>query len=107
MGCVHIAFRDWYQSKKYHSETYASSLLMLGLELNRVGMNFSFTTISDSLVTTGGNHLVNSFLEHADSSQLIFIDGDIKFQPSDIVRMLEANLDIIIEETLSDWKKVT
>jgi hypothetical protein len=68
-------------------------------------MNFSFTTISDSLVTIGRNHLVNSFLEHADSSHLIFVDDDIKFQPSDIVRMLEANLDNLIEETLSDWKK--
>jgi hypothetical protein len=49
---------------------------------------------NESLITRARNRLTNDFLA-TDSTHLMFIDADITFNPEYIVRMLNADKDII------------
>lgn len=60
---------------------------------HRVQMYYSFMQ-NESLITRGRNSLAHDFLE-TDSTHLMFIDADIGFNPNDIIKMLDADKDII------------
>lgn len=49
---------------------------------------------NESLITRGRNRLAHDFLD-SEATHLMFIDADIGFRPEDIVRMVDADKDII------------
>jgi hypothetical protein len=49
---------------------------------------------NQSLITTGRNQHADNFLK-SEYTHLLFIDSDIEFEADDIIRMLEADKDII------------
>ena len=63
------------------------------LSANHIEATFSFM-FNESLITRARNALVATFLK-TDSTHLMFIDADIRFNPADIVHMVRADKDII------------
>ena len=74
---------------------YAQSLLQLNniLRDNEIESMMSFM-FNESLITRGRNALVNQFMK-TDCTHLFFIDADIRFNPNDVIPMIEADKDII------------
>ena len=74
---------------------YTQSVLQLSNICGQhgVGLSYSFM-FNESLITRARNALVSQFLK-TDNTHLMFIDADIQFNPNDIIRMLEADKDII------------
>ena len=60
---------------------------------NRMQMYYGYMT-NESLITRARNTLAYDFLD-TDATHLMFIDADITFNPEDIVRMVNADKDII------------
>jgi hypothetical protein len=74
---------------------YVMSLLALQrlLQQNRISHDVCFH--SDSLITRARNSIVGQFLRQLDYSHLLFIDADISFDPSTVLRYLVFDKDII------------
>ena len=60
---------------------------------NGVQAQFSFM-FNESLITRARNALAHQFLK-TNATHLMFIDSDIKFNPNDIIKMLNADKEII------------
>ena len=60
---------------------------------HRVPFQYSYM-MNESLITRARNSLAYDFLE-TECTHLMFIDADIGFNPADILRMINANKDII------------
>ena len=60
---------------------------------NNIKMFYSYM-MNESLITRARNGLAYDFL-NTDATHLMFIDADISFNPNDIVRMINADKDII------------
>ena len=58
-----------------------------------IQMYYSYM-MNESLITRARNGLAYDFLQ-TDATHLMFIDADISFNPEDIVRMIDADKDII------------
>jgi hypothetical protein len=64
--------------------------------LTKLNIKFDIATIgNESLVTRGRNYFVSNFLSNPQYTHLLFIDADITFNPLSIVRMINADKDII------------
>jgi hypothetical protein len=50
---------------------------------------------NDALITRSRNSLVSSFLNATNCTHLLFIDADITFEPDQLIRMLQADKDIV------------
>ena len=75
---------------------YAKSCLDLQALCIQYGVNIKFSFLfNESLITRARNYLVDEYLHRSDCTHLLFIDSDIQFNPNDIVRMIEADKDII------------
>jgi hypothetical protein len=61
---------------------------------NQIKMYYSYMQ-NESLITRARNGLAYDFLQTPDATHLMFIDADISFKPEDIVRMIQADKDII------------
>ena len=74
---------------------YTQSIIQMGAIFgqNNIGLAFSFM-FNESLITRARNALVNQFLK-TESTHLMFIDSDINFNANDIVKMLDADKEII------------
>lgn len=74
---------------------YAQSCLTLQREFsaNNIDSSFSFM-FNESLITRARNSLVNGFLK-SDATHLFFIDADIRFNPQEVIMMLNADLDVL------------
>lgn len=60
---------------------------------HKIQMYYSYM-MNESLITRARNGMAYDFLK-SDATHLMFIDADISFNPKDIVRMIEADKDII------------
>jgi len=75
---------------------YTQSLLTLGPVLNQNGYDMAFSAMfNESLIQRGRNALAHGFMKRPECTHLMFIDADIKFNPQDIIKMIEADKDII------------
>jgi hypothetical protein len=75
---------------------YTQSVLMFQMECMRNNILVSFTLLKSSLVTQGRNLCVADFLNHEHEYEyLLFIDSDIDFNYKTIIKMIEADKDII------------
>lgn len=88
---------------------YAFSNLNLMRIAERAGLevNFQFIT-TESLITRARNDLVSTFLD-SDCSHLMFIDADIQFNPEDIIKLINHNLDLVCGGypcKMIDWDSV-
>jgi hypothetical protein len=74
---------------------------------NRILMYYGFTQ-NESLITRGRNRLTYDFL-NTDCTHLMFIDADIGFNPEDIIKMIDADKEIICglyPKKEIDWPRV-
>lgn len=60
---------------------------------NGIQMYYSYM-MNESLITRARNGMAYDFMQ-SDATHLMFIDADITFKPQDIVRMVQADKDII------------
>ena len=75
---------------------YTQAVLKFQQECLRNNILVSFTLLKSSLVTQGRNLCVADFVGHEHEYQhLLFIDSDIDFEYETIIKMLEADKDII------------
>jgi hypothetical protein len=80
-----------------HSEVsihYAQSLLELQKVCWKNNIGVTFQLMKSSLVTQGRNLCVSGFLE-SNCTHMLFIDSDIAFNPSSVLKLLELNKEII------------
>jgi hypothetical protein len=74
---------------------YMISLINLLTRLSQAGIPATFEiAANESLITKARNILVEGFLK-SDASHLLFLDADLGFQADDVIRMIQADKDII------------
>lgn len=89
---------------------YVESLLPLVIELMRKSIGIHFTTSKGALVVPGRNLCVDFFLKQTSATHLLFIDSDMSWRTSDVIRMLEhGHLDVIgamCPKKEYDWERI-
>jgi hypothetical protein len=76
--------------------SYTDSMIELGMVLREAGHSFSFIYLSnESLIQRARNTLAWYFLNTTNASHLFFIDADLGFEAKDVLRMIDADKDII------------
>ena len=96
-----------------HSECsihYTQALLKFQQECMLRNILVSFSLLKSSLVTQGRNLCVNGMLEEGDKyTHLLFIDSDIEFKFETIMKMINADKDVIANPyplKHVDWQKI-
>ena len=96
-----------------HSEAsihYVQALLQFQQQCLIRNIMVSFSLMKSSLVTQGRNLCVNGMLEEKDKyTHLLFIDSDIEFKFETIMKMIQADKDVIAcpyPLKHIDWQKV-
>jgi hypothetical protein len=75
--------------------TYVASLAQTGATFIRHGLGLLYQyRMNDALVANARNLLAHQFLQ-SEATHLMWIDADIGFNPTDIVRMVLADQDIV------------
>lgn len=78
------------------TEGYMRSLLGLSHSLRDYGVDMDLTVLGgDSLITRARNGLVGHFISEKKFTHLLFIDDDLCFDPSLILRMLASELEVV------------
>jgi hypothetical protein len=92
------------------TEPFFTSFLKLQLAAGQLGLKYSIRTIvNDSLVTRARNTLVAHFLANTEATHLMFIDADIRFQPEDVIRLLQHQKPVIggsYPKKTIDWASI-
>lgn len=75
---------------------YTNSLMKLQQQLmdRRITFGYMFR-YNESLITRARNALVHHFLYATEFTHLLFIDSDIGFDPDEVLKMVDADKDII------------
>jgi hypothetical protein len=74
---------------------YTAGILNMAAQFGRAGMQMCYSYMqNESLITRARNSMAYDFLQST-ATHLMFIDADITFNSADIVRMVEADKDII------------
>ena len=74
---------------------YTSGIMQLVGACGQNGMKMYFSfMMNESLITRARNSMAFDFLK-SDATHMMFIDADISFNPNDVVRMVQADKDII------------
>ena len=75
---------------------FTQSLITLGHTLQSNGISMGFSAMfNESLIQRGRNALAHTFMTNKQYTHLMFIDADIKFNGHDLVKMIQADKDII------------
>ena len=74
---------------------YTMGVLNMAGEFGKAGVQMYYSyMMNESLITRARNGMAYDFLQ-SDATHLMFIDADISFNPADIIRMIQADKDII------------
>lgn len=74
---------------------YTTGILNMAAQFGRAGIQMCYSYMqNESLITRARNSMAYDFLQ-SDATHLMFIDADITFNSADIVRMVQADKDII------------
>lgn len=66
------------------------------LSFNACGINFGFLSIGgESLITRGRNSILAKFYHDHSFTHLLFLDGDVLLKGEDLIKMINANCDVI------------
>lgn len=75
---------------------YMESMLGLVNHLTQAGIGMEFYTIPfDSLIPRARNASLTRFMKSKDSTHILFIDADVQFHSSSVVKMLREDKDVI------------
>ena len=75
--------------------SYTLGMIQMVAQFTQAQVPFQFAyMMNESLITRARNSLAHDFLQ-SECSHLMFIDADIGFNPMDILKMINANKDII------------
>lgn len=89
---------------------YALSMIRLAEVLTQKEISFECGAIqNDALITRARNTLADYFLK-SDATHLVFIDGDIGFNPSDLLEMLDADKPVVCglyPKKEINWPRIT
>jgi len=90
---------------------YAKSLL--GLQHACLRHTITLTVLmqgGDALITRARQNIVTHFLENPDTTHLLFVDADIGFEPDQVFRLLDCDVDMaaaVYPTKHIDWPKFT
>ena len=94
------------------TSVYTTSLMRLQLACQQAG-NIDLTAnllSGDALITRARQNIVAHFLENPSATHLLFIDADIAFDPAQVFRLLNFNVDLaaaVYPTKRIDWEKVS
>lgn len=74
---------------------------------HNVNLNYQFTT-SESLITRARNNIADIFL-NSECSHLLFIDADISFDPMDVIKLINHDIDVVCggyPAKMFDWNSI-
>jgi hypothetical protein len=72
------------------------SFLTAMTDLLRAGVPHALVTIgNESLITRARNTLISAFYARPEHSHLLFIDGDVRIEPHDIIRLVQHGKDVV------------
>ncbi len=77
------------------TEPFFMSFLKTAIGFKEIGLKFSVSTLSDSLISRARNQLVAKFMANKEYTHLMFIDVDLSFNPDDILKMLWHDKEIM------------
>jgi hypothetical protein len=78
------------------SDKTAVSLFNLGKTLVRNSIDHALLSLSnESLITRGRSKMANFFLNNTEYKYLFFLDSDIGFDPTDVLKLLSHKKDIV------------
>lgn len=90
--------------------SYLTSILNTTRLLSQCGIKCGIKTIAnESLITRARNTIVAYFLTQTEYTHLLFIDADISWDPSAIIRLLGADKDVIsgiYPKKAYNWEKI-
>jgi hypothetical protein len=92
------------------THVYVNSLLKLMGSKEKQGFGLGlFAAAHDSLITRSRNALVKSFLDATAATHLLFIDADIGFEPSAVLRLLQFDVEVaagMYPLKVVDWARI-
>ncbi len=94
------------------TSVYTTSLMRLQLACQQAGnIDLTVNLLSgDALITRARQNIVAHFLENPSATHLLFIDADIAFDPAQVFRLLNFNVDLaaaVYPTKRIDWEKVS
>lgn len=79
------------------SDLTSTGLYKTAKHFERIGLkNGLLMVANESLISTGRSNLSNFFINNTDFTHAMWIDADIGFQPEDILRLLELDVDLAV-----------
>lgn len=89
---------------------FMESVLSLSHTLAKEGINMDFYSIPfESLIPRARNASITRFMNNSDSTHILFVDGDIQFHPTSVLKMLKEDKDVIAgcyPKKTVDWDRL-
>lgn len=78
------------------SDKTTSGLFHLGKALVRNDIQHGIMTVAnESLISKGRSRIANFFMNNTEFEYLFFLDADVGFRPDDVLKLLEANKEMV------------
>lgn len=78
------------------TEATFTSFVKFSLYARRFNLQWTLDTmVNESLITRGRNNLAAKMLHNTNATHLMFIDSDIRFEPDSIIKLIDADKDLV------------